>query len=232
MTLIRPILSLLARKDVRAALKADQYVATSKLVKARIASCYKGMVADVLPPPMGLSADGPQTPVSVDPGYFLVVSRLVPYKNVDSIVRAALLSGHRLVVVGEGRCRRHLEKIAGGSVKFLGRVNDSELRWLYSNASALVSASYEDFGLTPLEANAFGRPCATLRWGGFLDTIVDEKNGILFDAPEPQSIAKAFEEIANREWDSNWLRDHAGTFSGDSFLERLRQLVNGELGLE
>ena len=64
-------------------------------------------------------------------------------------------------------------------------MTDAQLRWLYANCRALVAASHEDFGLTPLEAASFGKPTAALRWGGFLDTIDEGRNGIFFDEPTP-----------------------------------------------
>ena len=83
---------------------------------------------------------------------------------------------------------------------FLGRVDDDELRWLYGACIGLVAASYEDFGLTPVEAAAFGRPTAALRWGGFLDTIVEGETGVFFDEPEPAAIAAAVDDLVRTAW--------------------------------
>ena len=92
----------------------------------------------------------------------------------------------------------------------LGRVADEELRWLYGACLGLVAASYEDFGLTPIEAAAFGRPTAALRWGGFLDTIVEGTTGVFFDEPTPDAIAAAVDELAATSWSAGALTDHAG----------------------
>ena len=133
----------------------------------------------------------------IAPGYVLCVSRLLPYKNVDAVVRAfGCLGTEQLVVVGEGPDRRRLEALAGTNVHFVGSASEAELRWLYANAQCLVTASYEDFGLTPLEAAAFGIPTAALRFGGFLDTIRENRTGVYFDAPEPSQIASAVRERA------------------------------------
>ena len=78
----------------------------------------------------------------------------------------------------------------------LGTVSDAQLRWLYASATGLLAASFEDFGLTPLEAAAFGTPTAALRWGGYLDTIIEGETGLFFDRPETASIRQAVQELA------------------------------------
>src|SRR5205823_12380194 len=110
----------------------------------------------------------------LESGFFLCVSRLLPYKNVGAVVETfAELPSERLVVVGTGPEERRVRTAAAGNVRFLGSVSDEELRWLYGECRGLVAASYEDYGLTPLEAASFGKPSTVLRAGGFLDTVVD-----------------------------------------------------------
>jgi glycosyltransferase involved in cell wall biosynthesis len=128
----------------------------------------------------------------LEPGYFLCIARLLPYKNVQVVAEAVgLVPGARLVIVGDGPARSDIETVAGPNVRFLGQVDDATLRWLYRNSVALVSASFEDYGLTPLEAACFGRPSVVLRSGGFLDTVVDGLTGVFFDAPIVDDVARA-----------------------------------------
>ena len=144
----------------------------------------------------------------LEPGFVLCVSRLLPYKNVDAVVRAfESLPRERLVVAGAGPEEPRLRAIAGRNTTFAGRVTDAGLRWLYANCSLLVAASYEDFGLTPLEAACFGKPTVALRWGGYLDSIGDA-NGIFFDAPVPAEIAAAIRQGLATKWRES--RDHPG----------------------
>ena len=110
---------------------------------------------------------------------------------------------------------------------FLGRVDDDELRWLYGACLGLVAASYEDFGLTPIEAAAFGRPTAALRWGGFLDTIVEGETGVFFDEPEPAAIAAAVDELVRTTWSEAALVGHAASFGAARFLDALAAVVDG-----
>jgi glycosyltransferase involved in cell wall biosynthesis len=104
-------------------------------------------------------------------------------------------------------------------------VDDAQLRWLYRNCSALVAAAYEDFGLTPLEANAFGRPVAALRWGGYLDTVVEATNGVFFDRPTVESLGEALDRLEATSWDRGVLTAHAASFGEDRFVARLRELA-------
>jgi glycosyltransferase involved in cell wall biosynthesis len=110
----------------------------------------------------------------------------------------------------------------------VSQVDDATLRWLYRNSVALVSASFEDYGLTPLEAACFGRPSVVLRAGGFLDTVVEDRTGIFFDAPVPEDVAIAMKAATEQSWDQLSLQVHAEQFSAASFQRRIRQVVAEE----
>jgi glycosyltransferase involved in cell wall biosynthesis len=133
-----------------------------------------------------------------------------------------------LVVVGTGPDERALRASAGKNVRVLGRLGEEQLRWLYANCRALVSASYEDFGLTPLEAAAFGKPSAVLRWGGFLDTVVEGETGTFFAAPTPSDIGRAVAAVSGVDWDGARLRQQAASFSEEAFIRNIRVVVEAE----
>jgi glycosyltransferase involved in cell wall biosynthesis len=218
----------LVRWDRRAARSADLYLANSTVVAERIEAAY-GRVAEVLPPPPAITPAGEMLPFDrIEPGFVLCVSRLLAYKNVDAVVRAfALLPNERLVVAGTGPDGPALAAIAGANVTFAGRVDDSTLRWLYANCAGLVAASYEDFGLTPLEAATFGKPVAALRWGGFLDTVVEGRNGIYFEVPTPAAVVEAVRDVLKTRWDPDTIRAVAERFSERRFIERIQSIVAG-----
>jgi glycosyltransferase involved in cell wall biosynthesis len=228
--LLRPSL---LRWDRAVAASADCYLANSSAVAARIRSLY-GRDAEVVPPPPAVTPDGPVDPVErLERGFVLCVSRLLPYKNVDAIVRAfARLPGERLVVAGEGPDEAGLRAIATPNVSFLGRVRDTRLRWLYGESSALVAASYEDFGLTPLEAATFGKPSAVLRWGGFLDTVREGETGMFFETPTAEAIAETVRSLRAHSWRAEAIREHAARFSEERFVTRMREIAgtNGRGG--
>ena len=100
--------------------------------------------AEVVPPPPALTPAGPSDEIGgIEPGFILCVSRLLPYKNLDAVIRAfAELPAARLVIAGAGPSERTLRELAGANVRFAGRVTDAGLRWLYGNCRALVAASH------------------------------------------------------------------------------------------
>jgi glycosyltransferase involved in cell wall biosynthesis len=216
----------LERWDRRAAASADHYLANSSAVAERVRLLY-GREAEVLPPPPALVPDGPAEPIAgLEPGFVLCVSRLLPYKNLDSVVRAfAQLPEARLILVGSGPEEPSLRALAGANVTLLGTVTDERLRWLYRESSALVAASHEDFGLTPLEAAGFGRPSAVLRWGGFLDTVEEGGTGLFFDSPTPEAVADAVRRLRRQHWEADEIRAHARSFSEERFIDRIRAIV-------
>ena len=217
--------------DLRAAASASRYVTSSTAMRDRIRRAY-GIDAEVLPPPQTFAPAGREEPVEgLEPGFFLCVSRLLPFKNVGAVAAAAVGLGDRpLVVVGTGPEGTALRRAAPVNVRFVGAVADERLRWLYRSCAGLVAASYEDFGLTPLEAAAFGKPAAVLRYGGFLDTVVEGVTGTFFETPEPTAIRRACERLLEGEWDAPAIRAHAAGFSESRFTARLREIVDEEAG--
>ncbi|MCW4458853.1 glycosyltransferase [Microbacterium sp. MPKO10] len=219
--------------DQQAARSADRYVVNSTIIQRAVAEVY-GIEAEVLPPPPAMSAlaAASQPIPHVRQPFILCVARLLPYKNVDRVIEAvSRVPNLNLVVVGEGPGRRHLESVAARAERthLLGRVSDGELRWLYENCSGLVAASYEDFGLTPLEAAGFGRPTAALRDGGYLDTVVENVTGVFFEAPTVDSIARAVEDMVRLPWSARRIIAHSESFSEDRFVARIHEIVDEEL---
>lgn len=219
----------LVRWDRRNAAGANCYLTSSTVVRDRIRETY-GIEAEVLPPPHSLDASLPQRAVpTVEPGFFLIVARLLAYKNVGAVVDAfAALAGERLVVVGTGPETARLRRLGGPNVAFVGQAHDDELRWLYANCTAVISAGYEDYGLTPIEAASFGRPAVVLAAGGFLDTVVEGETGVFFEEPCAAAVAGAVREVLATSWSEAAVKAHAGHFGEAAFWRRLRQVVLGE----
>lgn len=215
----------LLKWDQRAAHSAHRYVTQSTAVRDRIRAIY-GIEAQILPAPC-LLGTGDAVPVTgVECGFILCVSRLLPYKNLDAIVGTfRALPNARLVVAGTGPDEARLRRDAPRNVRFLGRVSDEQLRWLYANSLALIAASFEDYGLTPLEAAAHGKPTVALRWGGYLDTVVEGKTGMFFDAPTSEAIQDAVVRLAENRFSPAVIRQHAARYSEDVFIARLQAIV-------
>jgi glycosyltransferase involved in cell wall biosynthesis len=224
---MRPFLK---RWDRRQAAKADTYLAISREVQERIRETY-GRASEVLPAPHSADADAPTSAVAAledwaEAGYHLVVSRLLPYKNVDAAVEAfAALPDERLVVVGRGPEKERLQRLRGSNVRMLEQLTDEEIRWIYAHATTLLAPSIEDYGLTPLEAGVYGKPTLALRGGGYLDTIAEGLSGAFFEAPTSEAIAAAVVANRARTWDAREITRHVALFGESPSIERLRQVA-------
>lgn len=221
----------LIRWDRRAALAADRYLANSRVVRERIHATY-GIEAELIAPPHSMDATAEQEPIPElsdwGVGYALVVSRLLPYKNVDVVIESAHRSGRKLVIIGHGPEDERLRESLPANVRMFSGLTDAQMRWAYAHASVLVAASHEDFGLTPLEAAAFGIPTVALRGGGYLDTIVEGQTGLFFDHPDPDEITAVLDRAELHPWHSDVLRARAEEFSEARFIERIRAIVAAE----
>ncbi|MFB8146079.1 glycosyltransferase [Microbacterium sp. NPDC056003] len=218
--------------DAAAAKSADRYLVNSTVVQRAVRNAY-GIEAEVLAPPPGriLGSAATEPVDGVSQPFVLCVARLLPYKNVDRVIEAVgSVGGLELVVVGDGPERGRLSELARrvGGAHLVGRVSDAQLQWLYGHAMGLVAASYEDFGLSPLEAGSAGKPTAALRDGGYLDTVVEGRNGVFFDTADASSIAAAIEEMLRRDWSPDAIRAHVEGFSEERFADRLRSVVAEE----
>jgi len=215
----------LRKWDRSAAKTADLYIANSSVVRERIQQTY-GIEAQLLPPPHTINADGPRDPApGLTPPFLLCVTRLLPYKNVACLIEAFAKLPHHLVIVGTGPEAARLRSMAPGNVHFLGNIPDEQLRWLYANCEGLLAPGHEDLGLAPLEAAAFGKPVAALRWGGFLDTVNEGVTGVFFDRPEPDLVMKAIAQLRADPFDAEAIRRHAEQFNESAFMTQLRSLA-------
>ena len=208
--------------DLRASRQPDYYIANSQVVAARIRQIY-GREAVVIPPPIDVDRFQPD---SVVDDYYLVLSRLLPYKRIDLAIEACTKLNRPLIVIGDGPDRQRLEKLAGPNVEFLGRVSDATVKRFASRCRALLFPGEEDFGMTPLEINAAGRPVIAYRGGGALETVMEGFTGVFFERPTSQSLMTAIEEFEQYRWDARILRHHAEKFSYPVFAARMLEFLS------
>jgi glycosyltransferase involved in cell wall biosynthesis len=218
----RPLIGRLIAWDREAAKRPTRFVANSRNVAERIANFY-GRDSDVLHCPVDLERFSVGAGAG---GYFVVASRLLPYKRIDLAIRAASIAGVRLFVAGTGPAERSLRAAAKGTTTtLLGYVSDERLNELLGNARAAIVPGEEDFGLVPLEAAAAGRPTIAYRGGGALETIAEGETGTFFDEPNADSLAEKLRTFDSAGYEPNRLRAHAERFSPARFTEGLRSIV-------
>jgi glycosyltransferase involved in cell wall biosynthesis len=219
-----PLMSSMRRWDQRAAKRADVYVANSQNVARRIRESY-GRSAEVVYPPVDLERFSPRERGT----RYLVVSRLLDYKRVDSVIRAANRAGLRLDIVGSGPSFKALRELAGPTVVFHRRLEDSAITALMESCRALVLPGEEDFGITPVEAHAAGKPVVALAAGGALETIEEGIDGTFFHDHSERAILQALRAADGIETSPDEIARRASKFSREAFVARMRQVVTNAL---
>lgn len=219
---LEPIISLLRHWDYTAAQRPTlHFVAISSEIQERIRRYYD-RESTIIHPPVQVDRF---RPARSHDDYYLIVSRLVPYKRIDLAVRAFSRLKLPLLVVGEGRDREALEALAGPTVRFLGYLPDEDVRGLYARCKAFVFPGREDFGIAPLEAQAAGRPVIAYGEGGALDTIVEGETGTFFREPTVEALVEAVERFDADAVDSLACRANAERFSPERFGREIRAAV-------
>ncbi len=222
-TLLLTLLKPLKAWEMRAARQPDLYIANSRVVAERLQASF-GIDAQVISPPIETARfrieDGPKE-------YYLVLARLAPYKRVDIAVEACTRLNRPLYVIGDGPDRKRLEAMAGPSVKFLLRQSDEAVNGYAANCKALLFPGEEDFGITPLEINAAGRPVVAFRGGGAIETIVEGLNGVFFDRPDAESMMGAIERLEGTDWHPEAIRRHAEEYDVAVFQRRILDALEG-----
>ncbi len=197
--LARPLVDRLVAWDRVAAQRPTAFVANSRNVARRIRAFY-GRDSEVLHCPVDVDRF---TIGSGSGDYFIIASRLLPYKRVELAIEAARLAGMKLLVAGTGPAERDLRiRARGTTTTMLGYVDDARMNALLGDARAAIVPGEEDFGLLPLEAAAAGRPTIAFRAGGALETIVDGTTGAFFDEPSPESLARALRDFEPAAYDA------------------------------
>jgi glycosyltransferase involved in cell wall biosynthesis len=203
--------------DAITASRVQRFVANSTTTQRRIATYYR-RESDIIHPPIDTRFF---TPDGKAEDYYLVASRPVPYKRIDIAVAATKALGRKLKIVGGQRSLRD----APPNVELLGHVSNEELRSLMRGARALLFPQYEDFGLTPLEMNACGRPVVAYGAGGVVDTVVSGATGVLAPEQTVASFTEAIRAFEDMTFDSASMRQHALRFSRDRFVAQMREVV-------
>ncbi len=218
---LRPLVSTLRRWDYAAAQRVHHFIAISREIQVRIQKYYQ-RESVIIYPPVETSRF---QPASTFEDYFLIVSRLIPYKRIDLAVQAATRLGIPLKIGGTGRDMERLKALAGPTVEFLGYVPDDALPDLMARCRAFIFPGLEDFGITPVQAQAAGRPVIAYAGGGALDTVIPGITGEHFHDLTVDALAVVMQNFDVHRYDPRVIRTHAGRFDTAIFNQQISQFV-------
>ncbi|HEY3451726.1 MAG TPA: glycosyltransferase [Myxococcales bacterium] len=228
--------------DEASANRVDVFVANSFNVASRVEKRYR-REAEVVHPPVDVSRFQVRGPEAVE-DFYLMVTAFAPYKKIEVALEAFRQSGRKLKVVGGGQEWKRMKALAGGTVELLGPLSDPEVADLYPRCKALIFPGEEDAGITPLEAQAAGRPVIALARGGALETVIGlggpaaaaerqasmlfEPTGLFFDEPTVPSLLEALSrfEASRDRFDPAAARRNAERFDRRHFKARMVAIVD------
>ncbi|MFA5052211.1 MAG: glycosyltransferase [Patescibacteria group bacterium] len=213
--------SYLRQWDRLAADRVDRFIANSKFVAHRIKKYYKHDSVVINPP-----IDTSRFSITKDIGdYFLIVSRLRPYKKVDVAIQAFNKLNLPLYIIGEGEEEERLRALAGPNIRFLGYVPDDKVRHYLSHCRAFIHPQEEDFGITPVEAMASGRPVIAYGAGGALETVIHGKTGVLFDEQSWEALADTVIHFKQSDFDPLSIQQQARKFDTSEFKAKMNEFI-------
>jgi len=215
-------LSKLRQWDHLAAQRVDHFVAQSNFIAGRIKNYYNRETSAIIHPP----TDTENFYISPEIGnYYLLISRLKPYKKVDLAIKAFNKLNIPLKIIGIGEEENRLKKLAKGHVEFLGPVSEEEKRKLLSQCIALIHPQEEDYGLTPIEAMASGRPVIAYNAGGAKETVVNGKTGALFNEQSWEALIDTVIKFKPEQYNPQEIKTHAEDFNSQKFYEQIKNFV-------
>jgi len=246
----RPFINHLKKWDFIASKRPDKIISISKAVADRC-KVYYHRESEVLYPPFDYEYWGKfkfqnsnfkfqkilkpsysaGRQVHDDKGeYFLVVSRLEPYKKVDLVIESfRRFPKKQLIIVGSGTQFSKLKIIAGENIHFIQHATDAELGQLYADAQALIMPQEEDFGYVALEAQFFGCPVIAYERGGAVETVVKGKTGLFFSQQSSQSLGDAVAQFERRKYNLGDSQAFLKKFSKELFIKKTKLLITDEL---
>jgi glycosyltransferase involved in cell wall biosynthesis len=231
--ILSKIIATLKSIDLKAAQRTDWFVTNAREVVKRIHTAYQpAREITVINPPVKCKNFYVASSVG---DYYLVVSRFESYKKVDLVIDAFNeMPDKKLVIVGRGSREKELKQSAGKNITFLSGLGAEDLARLYANCIAFIFPQLEDYGITPLEANASGRPVIAYGKGGVLDTMIPYTNNalkataIFFDKQTKDDLKSAIKKLDGLDFDPQFIRKHAESFDEHCFVEKIRAYVIGK----
>lgn len=228
---LRSNLSKLREWDFLASQRVDKFIANSKFVQNRINKFYR-KESEIIYPPVDIYSEEPAKKEELG-DYFLIVSRLRPYKKVDLAIQTfnelnkEFGDKYKLKIIGTGEYEYELKKMTmGENIEFLGFKNDKDRNHYVSRCLAFINPQEEDFGITPVEAMMTGRPVIAFKKGGAMETVVDNKTGLFFENQTVHDLKNAILKFNSDSFNPKEIQEHAKNFSKEEFKNKILQIVN------
>lgn len=225
------VTAFLRKIDAREAKKGNYFLGMTKETAERIKKAYNVESVKIIPPAVKCVNFYVSNQNS---DYYLLISRLEFYKKVDLAIEAFNVLGKKLIIVGNGSKKEYLCSIAKSNIEFRSGLSKEEIADLYANCKAFIFPQHEDYGITPLEANASGRPVIAYGQGGVLETMVpydgnSNYTSVFFKDQTAKSLIEAIEKFETLEVDSAFIRKHAEKFDEPVFIKEMVDFVNSKV---
>lgn len=222
------VINFVKKWDFKAAQRPDWYIANSHFIADKIKKYY-GRDAEVIYPPVEITHNSQQTTSNKKESYYLIVSRLMPYKRIDLAIEAFNDLGLRLKIVGDGPDKERLQKTIKGNIDFVGTKRDGELVDFYENCKAFIMPQEEDFGIAAVEAQMYGKPVIAFRSGGACESVIENKTGVFFNKQNKDSLIAAIKKFEGLKFNADEIKSHAQKFSKDEFKRKIKNFVEEKI---
>lgn len=225
---VLPIIHLARIWDRMASDRVDFYIANSNYTARKIKKFYRKESIVIYPPvdyeKFSNYSDGNDLPIK---DYYLIVSRLSPYKKIDVAIQAFNKMGVPLVIVGDGADRKRLEKMSEKNIYFMGFKKEEELVSIYHNCRAFVFPGEDDFGISIVEAMSFGKPVLAFKKGGAMETVIEGVTGEFFESSVPEILADGIRRLEKNmdKYNSKEIKERASQFSREVFEKNMRDFL-------
>lgn len=216
----------LRRWDYISSNRPDKFIAISDTVKQRIRKYYR-LEAEVIYPPVDTDKFRSKLPSSgAKQDYFLIVSRLVPYKKIDYVILAFNELGWKLKIIGNGIDEKRLKKLAGQNIEFINNgLTDEKLCWYYQNCKGFIFPGEEDFGLSAVEAQACGIAVLGIGRGGMSEIILPGVTGEIYKEYAKESLVSALKKFIKKNYSAAACRSNASRFTNQNFQLMMKKTV-------
>ena len=224
------VLSYLKKWDLKASKRPDFYIANSVNVQQRIKKYYHRDSFSIFPP---VDAKFFMPNSKIRPArsgkFYLLVSRIEPYKKVDLVISAFKKLGLPLKIVGGGTRFEEYKNNATANIELVGRVSDEKLAKYFQNSIATIFPQEEDAGIVPLESMAVGRPVIAYGKGGVLESVIDKKTGIIFDEQTVEGLISAIKKFQKIKFNQRGIRSQAIKFDQSLFKKKVLAYINSRI---